>query len=124
MNKELIITNRNDLVKLKGIGRKYRNIRLEVPSFTKEQNEAWASLIQKEYNECGCNTGSYFIMVSILFALVFFLFNMTVVVNNIGHYLVLLLVLVVGMGGIGKLAGILTANKKLNILINSLKKRL
>jgi hypothetical protein len=124
MNKELIITNTNDLVKLNGIGRKYRSIRLDIPSFTKERNEEWASLIQKEYKACGCSTGSYFIMSAILFAFVFFLFNISTVVNNIRYYLVLLLILVIGMGVFGKLAGLISANRKLNILIDNLKGQL
>lgn len=124
MKQELVITNRADLLKLQGVVKKYHRVRLNVPHFEQEENERWESLIQKEYRACGCDTGSYFIMAAMLFSIGYFLFNVTAVINDIGYYLVWLFVLCVGMGLIGKVAGLLTANRKLQLLIGILKRKL
>lgn len=124
MKQELIITRKADLAKLQGVFRKYHSIRLEVPHFVKEENDRWAALIEKEYKACGCSTGSYFIMAAVVFSLVFFLFNISAVVNDISYYLVRLLILVLGMGLTGKLTGLIMADKKLRLLINILKRKL
>ncbi|MBO9563668.1 MAG: hypothetical protein J7621_12880 [Niastella sp.] len=124
MKQELVITNKADLLKLQGRGRKYSRIELNVPHFAKEENERWAKLVQKEYKACGCNTGSYFIMAAILFSLAYFLLNMTVVIDNIGYYLVRLLGLAVIMGLIGKASGLIAAHRKLHLLIGILKRKI
>ena len=124
MKKELIITRNVDLAELKRRVRRYQIIRLEVPHFSKEENEKWAALIQKEYKACGCNTGSWFILIALVFSAGFFLLNTSKVFNDIMHYALLLLLVVVAMGLIGKLTGILAANRKLSILVDILKRRL
>jgi hypothetical protein len=124
MKKELVITRNIDLIELERKVRRYQRVRLEVPHFTKEENEKWAALIQKEYKACGCNTGSWFILVSILFSAGFFLLNMSEVFSDLKHYSLLLFLLVVAMGLAGKVTGILAANRKLSILVNILKRRL
>ena len=124
MKKELVISRNIDLVELESRVRKYSNIRLEVAHFTKEENEKWTSLIQKEYKACGCNTGSWFILISLLFAAIFFLLNMSKVIADIGHYSFMLFLLVIGMGVVGKLTGMLAANRKLRIIVHILKRRL
>ena len=124
MKKELIISRNIDLLQLQGRGRKYSSIRLEVPHFSTEENEKWAALIQKEYKACGCNTGSWFILVSLVFSVTFFLLNMSKVLGDIKYYSLLLFLLVTGMGLIGKVTGIVAANRKLSILVRILQRRL
>jgi hypothetical protein len=124
MKKELVISRNIDLLELERRARKYHRIRVEVPHFSKEENEKWAALIQKEYKACGCNTGSWFILISLLFSAGFFLLNMSAVLSDIRHYSFMMFLLVVGMALIGKVAGLLAANRKLSILVHILKRRL
>ena len=93
-------------------------------ALSKEENDKWAALIQKEYKACGCNTGSWFILVSLVFSVTFFLLNMSKVLGDIKYYSLLLFLLVTGMGLIGKVTGIVAANRKLSILVRILQRRL
>lgn len=47
------------------------------PEFTVEENKVWTERIKKNYFACGCNTGAIFMLLTITFLIIFFLYKNT-----------------------------------------------
>ncbi|UOB17988.1 hypothetical protein [Abyssalbus ytuae] len=124
MNEELVISNKNELLKLKGNKRRYKRIYLKLPQLNIEENVKWTKIINEQYNCGGDKTGAIYVSVSLLLGcismIVYFIFTNDIPSQYVKYGLVLSLL----MGIVGKYVGKFFAYIKLNRTIEVLEKEI
>jgi hypothetical protein len=117
MKKEIYINSAEQLHELKSIVKNFKKIELKLPYLNDLQNEAWEKRIQKEYFSCGCTTGSYFVGLGILIAIIYLVYTLTV---GTSISIKMILITIVGLAILGKLVGLFSAHIRLIRIIQSL----
>lgn len=103
---------------------KYETVIIAVPLLTEEENLTWQQRIAKDYNACGCTTGSYFLIAGFIVVVCLAFSNWQLVVSSPFSYLCKMLLFLCLCAIIGKIVGWSYAKIRLQINILKLKQLL
>lgn len=117
MKKEISINSAEQLHELKSIIKNFKKIELKLPYLNDLQNQTWEKLVQKEYFNCGCTTGSYFVGIGILLTLMYVVYTF---IYEAPISVIIIITTIVGSAIVGKLAGLFFAHVRLLRIIQSL----
>ena len=101
----------------------YNNLRLNLQHLNDDENYRYGEMIRKNKNECGCDTGGYFLIGSVLICLILSIYKIAIFDTSIIRQLTMSVIMTFVCSLIGKFIGIWYSRIKiirtLN-LINSL----
>lgn len=117
VKKEISITSAEQLYQLKSVMKNFRKIELKLPYLNDSQNKTWEKLVNKEYFNCGCTTGSYFVGVGILLTSIYLIYTF---IFEIPISIKIIVATIVGCAILGKLTGLFLAHIRLLRIIQSL----
>lgn len=110
------------LLKNKREKSKLTDIIFDFDGLTNEDNFRYNKKFNKYYFACGCNTGTFFIFISITLILILYCSNLFFTNTSLFNGIIYSIIFIVGFAVLGKFIGLLIAKLKLIFLVNELNK--
>jgi hypothetical protein len=114
----IIVKSEQDFKQLIFSYDKFKKIAVEFSGFTKEQNTNITEKIVKNYFECGCKTGGYFLFLAIVVSVICWITNASILNTKLTILNTLYFYIICGL--VGKITGILISKIRLVRLMKEL----
>lgn len=124
MEEKIVITNRLQFNKLCKSFEQVDQVEFNIQSLSSEENLKWTSEINSGINACGCETGHYFVLTSLIISVCYLGFNLNEIYGNLLVYFLKTTGFVFSMGMAGKILGLLAAKYRLRKNIEEIKRKL
>jgi len=124
MENILVVIRKNDLESILDNISDCTSIELNLDSLSKEENENWTKILDKDFQPCGCDTGYYFVLTSLIISTLYLIINYSKILNESLKIFGNILFFVFVMGFMGKIIGIIFSKYRLRNNIENLKRKL
>ena len=110
----------NSLIHLKEF--KENTWNLSMPFFDNKENKHYSKIINKNKNACGCNTGGYFLVTSVLICIFLSKYKISIFDTQIIQQIIISIIVIFISSLIGKVIGILYSKQRFNTVLRSINK--